>query len=198
MQQIKAPTNTRSRLQGDSERRSKSDRFGLGCSYSWGFKYRLAARASLCIRCSFIGTYLPSCVLGMSRYLLFLQICTNQYYYEFMYKRAFLGHWHFLLLRLRVVSRALRGTQAAPKNSTANACALVEFEVASNHGEAIRARGAIQFHTNRRTRYKLKNVRRLMMWYLGSEVVNVVRHYLVIERYFPDANLWDVPTHSVQ
>ena len=60
---------------------------------------------------------------------------------------------------------------------------ILWFKVASPQGEGFRARRAIQVHSNPRTGrviYRILNV------------VNIARHYLVMERYFSDTNLRDV------
>ena len=57
------------------------------------------------------------------------------------------------------------------------------FKVASNHGKAFRARRAIQAHANIRTILKKCPTAHVISRIL--KVVNVVRHYLVMERYSP-------------
>ena len=66
------------------------------------------------------------------------------------------------------------------------------FKVASHHGEVLRARRATQAHANPRTWYRLKKFPTAQVISRILNVVSVVRHYLMMERYFPDTNLRDM------
>ena len=123
-----------------------------------------------------------------------------------MYKCVFLALRHFCLFRSRVISRVLGSVARREPAQTPYASlgpgwgpwhVLWGFKVASIFGEEFRARRAIQMHANPRT--DSKNVPRLM-WYLGSilNVINVDRHYLVMEMFFPDTNMPDIRELLVQ
>ena len=99
----------------------------------------------------------------------------------------------------------LRGTQRARQHQGASVGpgrrswhVLWGFQVARPHGEAFRARRAIQVPANTRT--GLKNVRQLM-WYLESWMSSMTSDItnLVIRKFFPDTNMpemWQFKLYS--
>ena len=91
---------------------------------------------------------------------------------------CFLADRHFFLFRLRVFPRALgfgarrsppehEGASVAPGRAPRHV--LWGFKVASNHGEAFRARRAIQAHANPRTQRKCPTA------HVMSTILNVVK-----------------------
>ena len=108
---------------------------------------------------------------------------------------------HFFLFRPRVFSRVLGSVARREPARTSRVSlgpgrgpwyVLWGLKVACPLGEGFRARRAIQAHSNPRTYYLwyfLTWVKKCLTAHEISRtlnVVNVARHYLVTERYFPD------------
>ena len=116
-------------------------------------------------------------------------------HYITMYKSVFLAHRHVLVFRPRVFSRTLgsvarwehAGTprlKCGPGRRTWHA--LWGFKVARPHGEAFRSRGAVQPPANPHTGLNECPTAHVISGILN--VINVVRHSLVMEKAFPNTN----------
>ena len=112
-----------------------------------------------------------------------------------MYKYVIYAHRHFFSFDRGsfIVLSALGHAESPPEHHGATVGpgrdpwhVLWGFKVASNHGEAFRARRGIQAHANPRTGKKKKNVPTI---HVISRTFNVVKNCLVMEICFPDTNV---------
>ena len=98
----------------------------------------------------------------------------------------------------------LRGTQGARPNTTAQACALAEVHGACSGGsksQITTGRHCEHVEPSRRLQTHVHFFFQCPTAHAISRILNVandVRHYLVMERYFPDTNLRDMLPLLVQ